>query len=230
MRTAMLDTALGSALALALAAGGAVGAAQAPATERPKIEGAWTLNHDIGDRPGRSAGMPDDQGGGGHRHGGSGGGGGGGYGGGMGGMRGGGMGGGGQMSDEQRAEMQRRRNLARELLTPPTRLNITVDGDIVSFTDADGRVKKYKTDGKKEKHQFDNGTVETKSKWEEGALTIETSMDGGMKFTQSYSLVSDHRELMVQTKMEGGMSRDGDERKPITHYYDDAVEASVPAQ
>src|SRR6476646_9263974 len=96
MRTAMLDTALGSALALALAAGGAVGAAQAPATERPKIEGAWTLNHDIGDRPGRSAGMPDDQGGGGHRHGGYGGGGGGGYGGGMGGMRGGG-GGGGQM-------------------------------------------------------------------------------------------------------------------------------------
>ena len=221
MRTAMLDTALGSALALALAAGGAVGAAQAPATERPKIEGAWTLNHDIGDRPGRSAGMPDDQGGGGHRHGGYGGGG-GGYGG--------GMGGGGQMSDEQRAEMQRRRNLARELLTPPTRLNISVDGEIVSFTDADGRVKKYKVDGKKEKHQFDNGTVETKSKWEAGALTIETSMDGGMKFTQSYSLVSDHRELMVQTKMEGGMSRDDDERKPITHYYDDAVEASAPAQ
>ena len=224
MRTAMLDTALGSALALGLAAGGAVGAAQAPAMERPKIEGAWTLNRDIGDRPGRSAGMPDDQGGGGHRRGGFGGG----YGGGMGGMHGGG--GGGQMSDEQRAEMQRRRNLARELLTPPTRLNITIDGDIVSFTDADGRVKKYKTDGKKEKHQFDNGTVETKSKWEEGALTIETSMDGGMKFTQSYSLVSDHRELMVQTKMEGGMSSDGDERKPITHYYDDAVEASVPAQ
>ena len=55
-------------------------------------------------------------------------------------------------------------------------------------------------------------------------------MDGGMKFTQSYSLVSDHRELMVQTKTEGGMSHDGDERKPITHYYDDAVEASAPAQ
>jgi hypothetical protein len=35
---------------------------------------------------------------------------------------------------------------------------------------------------------------------------------------------------MVQTKMEGGMSRDDDERKPITHYYDDAVEASAPAQ
>jgi len=51
----MLDTALGSALALALAAGGPAGAAQAPVTERPKIEGAWTLNRDIGDRPGRSA-------------------------------------------------------------------------------------------------------------------------------------------------------------------------------
>jgi hypothetical protein len=230
MRTAMVGTAIGSAVAVTLALGGAVGFAQAPATERPKIEGAWTLNRDIGDRPGRAGGMSDDQGGG-HHRGGYGGGGGGGYGGVGGGMRGGGYGGGGgQMSDEQRAEMQRRRNLAREVLTPPGRLNITVDGDVVSFTDEDGRVKKYKTDGKKEKHAFDNGTVETKSKWENGALTIETSLEGGMKFTQSYSLVSDHRELMVQTKMEGGMSRDDDERKPITHYYDDAVEASVPAQ
>jgi hypothetical protein len=220
MRTAMMGTALGSALALTLVGGATVGA-QAPAAERPKIEGAWTLNREIGDRPGRSAGMPDDSGG--QRRGGFGGG-------GLGGMHGGGYGGGGQMSDEQRAEMQRRRNLARELLTPPSRLNITVDGDIVSFTDDDGRVKKYRTDGKKEKHQFANGTVETKSKWESGALTIESSLDGGMKFSQRYSLVSDHRELMVQTKVEGGMSRDDDERKPITHYYDDAVEASVPAQ
>ena len=227
MRTAMWGAATGSVLALTLGTGGTARGAQAPAAERPKIEGAWMLNRDIGDRPGRSGGMPDDQGGGGHRRGGIGGG----MGGGMhgGGYGGGGMGGG-QMSDEQRAEMQRRRNLAREVLTPANRLNITVDGDIVSFTDPDGRVKKYKTDGKKEKHQFDNGTVETKSKWEAGALVIETSLDGGMKFTQSYSLVSDHRELMVQTKMEGGMSRDGDERKPITHYYDDAVEASIPAQ
>ena len=230
MRTAMLDTALGSALALALAAGGAVGAAQAPATERPKIEGAWTLNHDIGDRPGRSAGMPDDQGGGGHRHGGYGGGG-GGYGGGMGGMRGGGMGGGGQMSDEQRAEMLRRRNLARELLTPPTRLNISVDGEIVSFTDADGRVKKYKVDGKKEKHQFDNGTVETKSKWDNSGLVIETDLQSGMKLTQTYTIAAgEKRQLVLATKMEGGggggmghaPSGDSGERKPIMHYYDDA--------
>jgi hypothetical protein len=221
MRTAMLDTALGSALALTLAAGGAVAAAQAPATERPKIEGAWTLNRDIGDRPGRSAGMPDDQGGGGHRRGGYGGGGGGGYGGGMGGMRGGGMGGGGQMSDEQRAEMQRRRNLARELLTPPTRLNITVDGDIVTFTDADGRVKKYKTDGKKEKHQFDNGTVDTKSKWEKEQLTIETSTSGGMKLVETYS-VNDRHQLVVEARFDGGR---GGDRPPIVHVYDDA---SIP--
>ena len=229
MRTAVLSTALGFALAVTLAGGGAARAGQPAAAERPKIEGAWTLNRDMGDRPGRGP-APDDQAGG-HRGGGGGygGHGGGGYGGGMGGMRGMGGGGGGPMTDEQRAEMQRRRNLARELLAPPTRLNITVDGDMVVFTDADGRVRKYKTDGKKEKHQFDNGTVETKSRWDNAMLVIETSMDGGMKFTQSYGLVSDHRELIVQTKMEGG-SHDGDERKPITHYYDDAVEASVPAQ
>jgi hypothetical protein len=224
MRTAVLSTTIGAAVVLAIA-GGTDGATQAPVSERPKIEGAWTLNRDIGDRPG-TASAPDAQGGGRRRGGFGGPGGGGGMGGGMrGGMGGGGMGGG--MSDEQRQEMQRRRNLMRELLTPPTRLVINVDGDVVSFTDADGRVRKYKTDGKKEKHQFDNGTVETRSKWDTATLVIETSLEGGMKFTQSYGLVSDHRELIVQTKVEGGMSRDGDERKPITHYYDDAVEATV---
>jgi len=225
----MLDTALGSALALALAAGGAVGAAQAPATERPKIEGAWTLNHDIGDRPGRSAGMPDDQGGGGHRHGGYGGGG-GGYGGGMGGMRGGGMGGGGQMSDEQKQEMERRRALMKELLQPSDRMNVTVENDLVTFTESDGRVRKFKTDGKKEKHQFDNGTVETKSKWDNTGLVIETALQNGMKLTQTYTIAAgEKRQLVLATKMEGGGggmghggSGDSDERKPLMHYYDDA--------
>ena len=123
--------------------------------------------------------------------------------------------------------MQRRRLLMREVLQPPTRLNISVDGDIVSFTDADGRVRKYKADGKKEKHQFDNGTVETKSKWDPAALVIEMSLDGGMKVSQSYGVAPDRRQLVVQTKMEGGHSQDGSERPPITHYYDDAVEAQV---
>lgn len=150
--------------------------------------------------------------------------GGGGYGGGgMG--RGGGMGGGGGTSDEQKQEMERRRALMRELLQPSDRMTVTITDDVVSFTESDGRVRKFKTDGKKEKHQFDNGTVETKSKWSADGLVIETDLQG-MKLTQTYSLAQgrEKRQLMLQTKMEGGNSPDGGDRKPVIHYYDDAVD------
>jgi hypothetical protein len=243
MRTALVITALGSALALPgsfVASVHAQAQAPAPAADHPNIDGAWVLNRDMGDQMQRGGGAGengDGEGGGGHRRGGGGGG--GGYGGGgmgrgggMGGMGRGGMGGG-AMSDEQKQEMERRRALMRELLQPSDRMNVTVESDIVTFTESDGRVRKFKTDGKKEKHQFDNGTVETKSKWDNGGLVIEADLQNGMKLTQTYSVAAgEKRQLVLATKMEGGggggmshgSSHDGDsgERKPFMHYYDDA--------
>jgi len=223
MRTALVITALGGALALQ---GSFVASAhaQAPAADHPNIDGAWVLNRDMGDQMQRGGGGDggEREGGGGHRHGG-----GGGYGvSGMGMGR--GMGGGGQMSDEQKQEMERRRALMKELLQPSDRMNVTVENDIVTFTESDGRVRKFKTDGKKEKHQFDNGTVETKSKWDNTGLVIETALQNGMKLTQTYTIAAgEKRQLVLATKMEGGGmghggSGDSDERKPFMHYYDDA--------
>jgi hypothetical protein len=226
MRKAIVIGVLGSALTLA-DSGSARAQAQAAPGERPHIEGAWILNRDMGDQPSRGgAGSdPGDGQGSGRHHGGYGGGGGGGYGGGMrgGGMRG-GMGEGG--GTEDREEMMRRRALMKELLEPSTRMTVTIEGDVVAFTEADGRVRKFKTDGKKEKHQYDNGTVETKSRWDKDGLVIETALQNGMKLTETYALApgADRRQLVLQTKIEGGQ-RDGDDRKPITRYYDDAVEA-----
>ena len=223
MRTALVITALGGALALP---GSFVASAhaQAPAADHPNIDGAWVLNRDMGDQMQRSGGESgDSEGGGGHRRGD-----GGGYGvSAMG--HGGGMGGG-QMSDEQKQEMERRRALMKELLQPSARMNVTVENDIVTFTESDGRVRKFKTDGKKEKHQFDNGTVETKSKWDNTGLVIETALQNGMKLTQTYTVTAgERRQLVLATKMEGGAggmshgtSGDSGERKPIMHYYDDA--------
>ena len=225
MRTALVITALGGALALQ---GSFVASAhaQAPAADHPNIDGAWVLNRDMGDQMQRGGGGEggEREGGGGHRHGG-----GGGYGvSGMGMGR--GMGGGGQMSDEQKQEMERRRALMKELLQPSDRMNVTVENDLVTFTESDGRVRKFKTDGKKEKHQFDNGTVETKSKWDNTGLVIETALQNGMKLTQTYTIAAgEKRQLVLATKMEGGGggmghggSGDSDERKPFMHYYDDA--------
>ncbi len=183
----------------------------------PRLDGAWTLNRQMGDqtrRGGGDVGPGEDRGGGGHSHGG--------FGMGPGGGR--GMGGGmrpmGEGAMPDREEMERRRALVRELLEPSPRLTITTDGDLVAFTDADGRVRKYTANGKKEKHQFDNGTVETKTKWDADHLVVETSLRGGMKVTETYALAADTRQLIVQTKMDGGQMR-GDDRPPITHYYDD---------
>ncbi len=228
MRTALVITVLGSALALP---GSFVASAhaQAPAAAHPNIDGAWVLNRDMGDPMQRGGGgggeSSDGGGGGGHRRGGGGGG----YGvSAMG--HGGGMGGGGPMSDEQKQEMERRRALMKELLQPSDRMNVTVENDMVTFTESDGRVRKFKTDGKKEKHQFDNGTVETKSKWDNSGLVIETDLNG-TKLTQTYTIAAgERRQLVLATKMEGGggggmghaPSGDSGERKPIMHYYDDA--------
>jgi hypothetical protein len=125
----------------------------------------------------------------------------------------------------------------KELLQPSDRMNVTVEDDVVTFTESDGRVRKFKTDGKKEKHQFDNGTVETKSKWDNDGLVIETDLQNGMKLTQTYNIApGEKRQLVIATKMEGGgggMGRGGyggggggggdtGERKPFMHYYDDA--------
>lgn len=116
---------------------------------------------------------------------------------------------------EDREGMERHRALVRELLDPLPRITITTDNDAVTFTASDGRVRKYRTDGRKEKHQFDNGTVETKSKWEKEQLTIETSTSGGVKLVETYS-VNDRHQLMVEHRFRGG----GD-RSPIVHVYDD---------
>jgi hypothetical protein len=219
MRHIVVIGALGAALALAGAS--AAAGPQAPA-EHPRIDGAWTLNREMGDQmrggspgPGDGGERRGSGGGGGHR---------GGFGMGGGGM--GGMGGGmrpmgGSMPD--REEMQRRRLLMHELLAPPTRLTITTDRDVVAFTDEVGRVRKYEANGKKEKHQFDNGTVKTKAKWDGDHLAIETSLDDGVKLTQTYALAGDRRQLIVQTTVEGGMSRDSGDRRPLTHYYDDVA-------
>jgi hypothetical protein len=227
MRTALVITALGGALALP-GSFAASAHAQAPAADHPNIDGAWVLNRDMGDPMQRGGGSEggDADGGGAHRHGGGGGR--GGYGvSAMG--RGGGLGGG-QMSDEQKQEMERGRALMKELLQPSDRMNVTVENDIVTFTESDGRVRKFKTDGRKEKHQFDNGTVETKSKWDNTGLVIETDLRNGMKLTQTYTIAAgEKRQLVLATKMEGGgggmshgSSGDSGERKPFMHYYDDA--------
>jgi hypothetical protein len=182
------------------------------APESPSIAGAWTLNKDRTDDPAKVlAGVQSER-----SRGGDGGGARmpGGFGGGMGGRR------GGTGEDRSRMDpekMQEMRDLMRNAIEPPARLTITQVEGTITFTDGDGRSQTYATTNKKEKHPFENRTVETKTKWDHGRLIRETSLGDGMKLTETYTLAPETRELHVLVKLES-------QHGPLTlrRVYDDA--------
>jgi len=194
-------------------------AAPAPTPTRTTIAGAWRLNPDLSQNP--DGGRPDSGGGrdggrGGGDRGGFGGGMGGGFGGGMGGGYRGGMGGGygggfggGGVAGGRRVDpdaMRARMKLMREIMQPPKRFVLTMmhQERTVAFTYTDGQVYRYQADGKKEKHQFADGTVNSKTKWDHEKLVTEYDLGGGFKVVRTYELSRHGLHLDVTTKMEGG--------------------------
>jgi hypothetical protein len=174
-----------------------------PQGARPVLSGAWSMNKSLGTAPG-SVGMPDDDGdmpGPGRRGGGGPGGGGMGRGGfpagGGGGMR-------GRPDDRRREDMAARRELMQELMELPARVTIAQDGDKVTFIEPDGVVRSYLANDKVEKHQLQNGTIETKSRWEADALVMELKPSGGMTITRRYAVRGDPRQLEVTTTVDRG--------------------------
>jgi hypothetical protein len=200
----------------------------------PKLGGVWKLNAQLSDAP-RTPGQGDD----GHRPVADGGrrGGGGGMvpGGGVGGLGRGGSSGvpmGGQRGEGpgrgiDPEKLKAARALIEELMTPPAMVTIADADGAVTFTEVDGRTRTYKTDNRKEKHQAANATVETRARWEEGSLVIETDLGEGLKATQTYSVGAAPRQLTVLTKLEGGEGRMSRQRPPQRTVYDDATPASA---
>ena len=196
--------------------------AAAPAPVRTTIAGAWRLNPALSQNP--DGGRPD---GGSGRGGGRMRGGRGGFGGGMGGRFGGGMGGGygdgmgggygggfggGDVGGGRRMDpdaVRARMKLARDIMQAPKRFVLTLGENDrnVAITYTDGQVYTYQADGKKEKHQFTDGTVDSKTKWDGRKLATEYDLGGGQKIVRTYELSPDRVQLVVTTKMEGGRMR-----------------------
>lgn len=135
----------------------------------------------------------------------------------------GGLGGGRPVGDP--AQMKQRRELLRELLEPVHRMTIDQDDESVSFIYADGRRVTYRTNGKAEKHQALNGTVETETRWQRGALIRKTNLDDGTTLTETFTLEASG-QLAVVMKTSGGMLR---RMKPLRRVYDPA-ETSQPQE
>ena len=196
----MRITGLATAVALILTASAAPRAQTPPS---PSLEGAWTLNKDLSDKPpsGREGGQGRDGDGhqGGHRGGGRGGG--AGHGGGFGGAgSGGGQGQGGNAED-----VQRLRNALRDELEAPERLTIVESGSTIILTAGDGRTTRLSADGKKVKDE--STKVERRTKWDAGKLVSEVSGLGQGKIVETYALDAEHKQLKVTLNIEGAQQK-----------------------
>jgi hypothetical protein len=207
-----------------------LGANRAPAADGHAIAGAWTLNNDLSDQPGRDqrdGGTDTGRRGGGRGPGGGGRRGGGGFGGGWGG-RGGGRGAGAAMNPD---DMARMRDAMRDLTSPPSHLTIVETDSMIVMTSADGRTTRLAPDGKKVKD--DNTGIERKTKWDGEKLVTEISGLGPMgKATQTIAADPENHQLRIVLQMEGGRapgssqaaagnSAPGRGPRTITHVYDD---------
>jgi hypothetical protein len=120
----------------------------------------------------------------------------GGFGGGYGGGRG---GGGGSPSSANTEQGLQRRALLREMAQPPDQVTIVVTDSTTTFTDDQGAVRKFTTDGKKESIDLGTAKVDSVSKWDGGTLTVEMS-GGNFKLTETYQLTVQGHALVVELK------------------------------
>ncbi|MEQ1760198.1 MAG: hypothetical protein ABL986_17925 [Vicinamibacterales bacterium] len=191
-----------------------VSAQVAPPDDRAAFLGSWSLNRELsGAAP--SPDLPGRQG----RRGG-------GFSGGFGGGRG-GRGQNPQSAGEARAENERLVALLQELVTPETRLRIARgEGDVIALTSADGRTARYLPNGKTERHQQNNGTIETQTTWQQGELRQELSGPGGIRVSRTFAIERETDQLIVSITTPEG--RGGGQQRPFRAVYDrDAEGASL---
>jgi hypothetical protein len=123
----------------------------------------------------------------------------GGFGGGFGGAGGRGGGRGERPSQEQ---MEQQRALMQEVAELPTRLTITQRGDLITFVGPDGTARSYAANGKIEKHQLTNGTIETKTAWDGQSLRMAITLGDRGKLIRTFSR-REPRRLEVSTAFDG---------------------------
>jgi hypothetical protein len=100
-------------------------------------------------------------------------------------------------------EMAARRALMQEALQMPQKFTLAQDGDKLIFIEPDGVVRTYVANGKDEKHQLTNGTIETKARWDKDALVMEIKASERGKFTRTFTVSGTPRRLEVATMFDG---------------------------
>ena len=157
--------------------------AQTPAPAA-SINGAWTLNPDLSDKPpSQSRSSEGDSGSSGRRGGG---------------MGRGGMGGGAANPED----VQRLRDAMREIMDAPAHLTIVqTEAQMVVITTGDGLVTRFSPDGKKVKDE--NTRIERKAKWDGSKLVVEISGAVPKKMTETYEVDPEPHQLIITLATDG---------------------------
>lgn len=109
---------------------------------------------------------------------------------------GGGGGGGNKPSTTNSQQGLETRALLREMADTPQALTVIIADDTTTFTDDQGLVRKFTTNGKKETIDLGTAQVDSISKWDGGVLTVELT-GGNFKLTETYQLTVQGHELVV---------------------------------
>jgi hypothetical protein len=208
---------------LVMLIGGASPRAQPPSGDKPNFTGSWVLDQDLSDNPQQvgfpssNSGQTSPRSGGGGRRGGSGGGF-GGRGGFGGGVFGGGSGGGRQQPQMSQDERNKIEELTNEVKNPSSSLLISQDASSLIITDSHGRERVFQTNGKKDPHQYDSGTIDSQTKWDGNRLVTEYDLGSGRTLRYTYSIVANTKQLLEQVEFVGQARTSA----PIKRVYDPA--------
>ena len=179
---------------------------------RSELAGGWTLNREASTfAGGGDMGRGDERGRGGRgaglgRPGGAGRGGFGGFGGGRAEVP--------QIDERERIAMQAAMT---EVMEAPVHFIVTQDPVSVTFVDGEGRSRRYETSDRKEKHQLQGATVETRTKWDRTRLRQEIILARG-SIARTFEIAPETHQLIVTITMP---APPGGGRLPaLRHVYD----------
>jgi hypothetical protein len=101
--------------------------------------------------------------------------------------------------------------LVKELIEPGSRLIIVqIPNQRIAFVDTKWSVQVFGTNGEREQHQLQAGTIETTARWDARRLVKEILLTDDTRVVESYALDAEHHRLVVTFKAEdpsGGSDR-----------------------
>ena len=117
--------------------------------------------------------------------------------------------------------MAEARTVLQEVGQPPQQVTIVTDEKTVIFTDGEGLVRKFTTDGRKEKVDIVTAKVDAVTKWDGAMLTQEMTV-GKLKVTRTWQLTKQGDMLVETVRTDGAGSRSGSAGAPIKFIFDRA--------